>query len=51
MQFETILYELEGKIATITLNRPEQLNTIVPLMPDEVEAAVSAAVASIIGMI
>ena len=31
-------------IATITLNRPEALNTIVPPMPDEVEAAVHAAI-------
>ena len=29
-QFETILYSSRGRIATITLNRPEQLNTIVP---------------------
>ena len=42
--FETILYAAEGPIATITLNRPEQLNTIVPPMPDEVEAAVGLAV-------
>jgi enoyl-CoA hydratase len=44
MKFETILYGVEGAIATITLNRPEQLNTIVPPMPDELEAAVNAAV-------
>jgi enoyl-CoA hydratase len=42
--YETILYRTEGAIATITLNRPEALNTIVPPMPDEVEAAVHAAV-------
>ncbi|HWO49221.1 MAG TPA: crotonase/enoyl-CoA hydratase family protein [Solirubrobacterales bacterium] len=42
--FETLLYAADGAIATITLNRPEQLNTIVPPMPDEVEAAVAAAV-------
>ena len=42
--FETILYRVAGKIATITLNRPEQLNTIVPPMPDEVERAVGLAV-------
>jgi hypothetical protein len=28
-----------GPIATITLNRPDRLNTIVPPMPDEFEAA------------
>lgn len=43
-KFETILYSTDGPIATITLNRPEALNTIVPPMPDEVEAAVDAAV-------
>src|SRR5262245_59147995 len=43
MTFETILYATAGPVATITLNRPEQLNTIVPPMPDEVEAAVGLA--------
>jgi enoyl-CoA hydratase len=43
-QYETILCTTDGPIATITLNRPEALNTIVPPMPDEVEAAVNAAV-------
>ena len=42
--FETILYGVEAGVATITLNRPERLNTIVPPMPDEVEAAVGLAV-------
>jgi enoyl-CoA hydratase len=42
--FETILYSTDGPIATITLNRPEALNTIVPPMPDEVETAVGDAV-------
>ena len=43
MTYETILYEREGAIATITLNRPERLNTIVPPMPDELEHAVAEA--------
>ncbi|MFO1178526.1 MAG: crotonase/enoyl-CoA hydratase family protein [Ottowia sp.] len=43
MNFETILYTVDGPIATITLNRPEQLNTIVPPMPDELEAAMHQA--------
>src|ERR671921_820827 len=42
--FETILYGVDGAVATITLNRPDRLNTIVPPMPDEVEAAVEAAI-------
>jgi enoyl-CoA hydratase len=43
--FETILYAVAGDVATITLNRPDSLNTIVPPMPEEVEAAVGLAVA------
>jgi enoyl-CoA hydratase len=42
--FETLLYGVAEDVATITLNRPESLNTIVPPMPDEVEAAVGLAV-------
>jgi len=42
--FQTLLYRTDGAIATITLNRPESLNTIVPPMPDEVQAAVGLAV-------
>jgi enoyl-CoA hydratase len=45
MAYETLLYDVDGAIATITLNRPERLNTIVPPMPDELEQAVHAAVA------
>jgi enoyl-CoA hydratase len=44
MSYETLLYQADGAIATITLNRPEALNTIVPPMPDEVEAAVYRAI-------
>ncbi len=45
MSFETLLYDTDGPIATITLNRPDRLNTIVPPMPDEFEAAVGRATA------
>jgi enoyl-CoA hydratase len=38
--FETLLYSTGEGIATITLNRPDSLNTIVPPMPEELEAAV-----------
>ncbi len=41
--FETIIYAVDGPVATISLNRPERLNTIVPPMPDEVEQAVGQA--------
>ncbi|HEX6116424.1 MAG TPA: crotonase/enoyl-CoA hydratase family protein [Solirubrobacterales bacterium] len=44
MTYETLLYETDGPVATLTLNRPESLNTIVPPMPDEVEGAVHAAI-------
>jgi enoyl-CoA hydratase len=44
MSFETLLYATDGPVATITLNRPDSLNTIVPPMPDELERAVEEAV-------
>ena len=44
MSYETLVYGTAGAIATITLNRPEDLNTIVPPMTDELEAAVAEAV-------
>ena len=44
MAYETLLYTAGDGIATITLNRPDRLNTIVPPMPDEIEAAVLEAV-------
>jgi enoyl-CoA hydratase len=43
MTYETLAYATDGPVATITLNRPERLNTIVPPMPDEFEAAVRQA--------
>jgi enoyl-CoA hydratase len=43
MEFETLLYSVEEGVATITLNRPDSLNTIVPPMPDEIEASVHRA--------
>jgi len=43
--FETLIYATDGAVATVTLNRPERLNTIVPPMPDELEAAVERAAA------
>jgi len=44
-EFETLIYATDGAVATVTLNRPDRLNTIVPPMPDELEAAVHRAVA------
>ena len=42
-RFETVLYETRDRVATITLNRPDSLNTIVPPMPDDIAAAVALA--------
>jgi enoyl-CoA hydratase len=44
-QYKTLLYDVEDGIATVTLNRPDRLNTIVPPMPDEIEDAIGCAVA------
>jgi enoyl-CoA hydratase len=44
MEYETLLYSVDEAVATITLNRPDSLNTIVPPMPDELEAAVHRAI-------
>ena len=46
MSYQTLLYDSAEAIATITLNRPDRLNTIVPPMPDELEAAVHRAIAA-----
>ncbi len=43
MPYETILYETDGAIGTITLNRPERLNAINAAMPEELERAVGEA--------
>jgi enoyl-CoA hydratase len=45
VSYETVVYETNDEIATISLNRPDTLNTIVPPMPDEVQDAVHRAVA------
>jgi enoyl-CoA hydratase/carnithine racemase len=41
--FETIRYEVADRIATITLNRPEVLNAISPLMSSELKNAYTQA--------
>lgn len=43
MAYETILYEKKGRIATVTLNRPDKFNTIRPPMPEELEKAMAEA--------
>jgi enoyl-CoA hydratase len=43
--YETLLYDVDDAVATVTLNRPERLNTIVPPMPDEFESVIRKATA------
>ncbi len=43
MGYETILYRADGRIATVTLNRPDKFNTIRPPMPEELEQALAEA--------
>ena len=40
--YEHLLYDIEDNVATITLNRPERLNALVPLMRQEIFQAVEA---------
>jgi len=42
MKFETIRYEVEDRIATITFDRPDKLNAVSPLMVQELRAAYAA---------
>jgi enoyl-CoA hydratase len=43
MDFPSVLYQVEGRVATITLNRPERLNAIDASMPGSIRAAVEEA--------
>ncbi len=43
MEFQSIRYETEGRVATLTLHRPDQLNAIDQHMPGEIRRAVEAA--------
>jgi enoyl-CoA hydratase len=43
MEFSTLTYATEDRIATITLNRPDRLNAINDAMPAEIAAAVNRA--------
>ena len=43
MEYETVLYEKDGHIAHITLNRPKKLNTVSPELFRDWEAAMREA--------
>jgi len=43
VSFQHLTYETEGRLATITLNRPERLNAIARGMPQEIREAVEKA--------
>ena len=40
---ETVIYDKQDRVATLTLNRPERLNAIVPKLIDELNAALDRA--------
>lgn len=43
MEFETLTYETDGRVAHVTLNRPDRLNAIHEKTPGEIRRAVEAA--------
>ena len=43
MEYETILYELDGGVLTITFNRPERLNACSPEMNQAFRAPIARA--------
>src|SRR5215470_13888390 len=45
MTYDQILYEVQDRVATVTLNRPDRLNAWTPVMEREVRAAMTEATA------
>ena len=43
MSYENLLYSVEDRVATITLNRPERMNALSQKLVDEIIAAVAEA--------
>jgi 2-(1,2-epoxy-1,2-dihydrophenyl)acetyl-CoA isomerase len=44
MNFETVIYELKGRVAVITLNRPEALNALSVQLTNDLDAGIRQAV-------
>src|SRR3978361_706822 len=47
MTYQHILYEVDAKIATITLNRPDRMNAWTPIMERDVRHAMETAAANV----
>jgi 2-(1,2-epoxy-1,2-dihydrophenyl)acetyl-CoA isomerase len=45
-EYKTILFDLSDNVATITLNRPNRMNALIPLLGQEISAAIDVALAS-----
>ena len=45
MTYQHILYEVDRKVATITLNRPDRMNAWTPIMERDVRKAMETAAA------
>ena len=43
MRYSTLKYALDGRVARVTLNRPQRLNAINDRMPGEIRRAIEAA--------
>ncbi|MET0183271.1 MAG: enoyl-CoA hydratase/isomerase family protein, partial [Caulobacterales bacterium] len=43
MSYEAIRYERQGRVAIVTLNRPERLNALSQSMRDDIHAAIEEA--------
>ena len=43
MDYENLLYEKDGKVVTVTLNRPQAMNAISPQLEEEMHAAMDEA--------
>src|SRR6185369_15553331 len=44
MNFETVVYELDGHVATVTMNRPDALNALSLQLTLDLDAAVRQAI-------